>query len=550
MLFSLCRWTTVWCWLPILLAAQEPAPGTTPAAADAAEKCVFAGTVHDSVSGQPLAHATVNVISRVGNKPSYVTDTDAQGAFRFEAIGVGDYAIQVSARGYRNASAVSLKPGQATSWLHFTKGQSITGAAAALDPPAVISGRVTDQDGEPIAHGRVEALARQWWRGFATLLPQSSEETDDHGEYHLSVQPGRVYLRAYPRQDGALPEVFSDGPGRPAIVVASVVYPNVPDMNGATEFDLHAGQQLGGIDFKLPAVPAYRVRGSVQSTAPWDVVLQREGWPGWGGLRGGVGKGAFHFSGVPAGRYWLKVYTRGTGQILGRMPVQVTDRDVDGGVLNILPPATLKGHVRFDWGDAPVPARASDPVQLYLYPLDILFSGTSTTAGLKDDNSFEFDHVAAGEAVLELAENRDFYMESMTYNQRDVPNGKLDLSGGAAGELEVVLAAGTGQIGGTIHWPDALPGAPPSAPADNIQAVLVRADGVTGNTGARVMGIDQEGHFQFSHLGPGRYYVWAVTHFDDQWQNMDFVTPLESRGVVVDLPAKGSVQIEIQEVLW
>src|SRR5580692_1059791 len=98
MLFSSCRRATVWCLLlPVPLAAQEAPKDAAQEAAVA--KCIFSGAVHDSVTGLPVAKATVNVFSRDGDKPSYLTTTGADGAFRFEAIGAGDYTIQVSAPG-------------------------------------------------------------------------------------------------------------------------------------------------------------------------------------------------------------------------------------------------------------------------------------------------------------------------------------------------------------------------------------------------------------------------------------------------------------------
>ena len=233
------------------------------------KSCVFAGAVYDSVTHQPIAKANVRLRSRRLGQPSYTAATDAAGAFRFEAIAPGDYVVELSAKGYRSATAVSLKPGQATSWLHFTAGQSVTGAVAALDPSAVVSGRVTDADGEPIADAQVTALARLWQRGTAILQTWATAETGERGEYRFSLEPGRYFLSAGPHVGGSAPSLFIDGPGKPETTIASIVYPNSPGMDGAAEFDLHPGQQLGGIDFRLPTVVAYHVRGSMRPAAEW-----------------------------------------------------------------------------------------------------------------------------------------------------------------------------------------------------------------------------------------------------------------------------------------
>ena len=477
--------------------------------------------------------------------------TDAAGAFRFDGIKPDDYTIQIGAQEYRDALAVSLKPGQMTSWLHCTAGLSMTGAVAALDPPAVISGRVTDMEGEPIAGASVTTMARRWQRGSPRMQTEAAAEADEHGEYRVTVEPGRYFLRAGPRTGGPLPAVFSDGPGKPEMVVAAVVYPGVPGTEGATEFDLHAGQQLGGIDFKLPTVAAYHVRGTVRAAGEWRgdrmVMLQR----GDGGLAAVTGvdlkKSGFDLAGVTPGSYWLRFMTQGADRSEGKVPVEVTDRNVEGVVLNSVAAMTLKGSVRVDDGEP----RDVSKVYLSLNLLDwVWFNNYGVSAQPKPDGSFQFENVPAGEMALTLAENPDFYVESVTYNRREAVGAKLDLTSGTAGELEVVLGVGTGQIGGSIRWPEVAPGGPAPRPAGNIVAVLTPAEGVTGNTGVRVMGIDQEGRFRFQHLGPGRYFLWAVTNFDaDHWENMDYVTEMQSRGVAVDLPRQGSVQADIDEVI-
>ena len=542
--FMLLRWccrTTLWWLFPVLLGAQETAPE--------AGKCVFAGVVQDSVSGLPLARATVKVFSRSTGGPGYAATTGAEGAFRFEAIGAGDYTIQVSAPGYGQAWAVALKPGQATAWLHFSGGEQVTGAVAALDPPAVVSGHVTDAEGEPVAQGPVGALARQWHRGTAYLGPAGGTETDGRGAYRLVLQAGRYFLTAGPRVGDSLPEVFSDGPGEPEKIVAPVVYRNLPDTNGATEFDLHPGEQLAGIDFKLPTVPAYHVRGTVRGAADFlngsYLLLEPRDGRRLRTSETALKNGAFDFAGVPPGEYVVQTTGRSSEYAASNMPVRVTDRDLNGIVLQVRPPLSLSGHVSLEGGGAQDWPR----VQLRLTLLEYRLVGQAVEmANAKPDGSFHVGGLSTGRYAVDLVAPGNLYVESISYNQREAPGGILDLSNGAAGELDVVLASGTGQIGGTIRWPDAVPGAAAAVPG-NIMAVLAPADGVTGNTGARIIGVDQTGGFQFRNLGPGRYYVWAVTHFSDQWQNMDFVTEMEDRGVAVDLPEKGSAQVEITEVM-
>jgi hypothetical protein len=100
--------------------------------------------------------------------------------------------------------------------------------------------------------------------------------------------------------------------------------------------------------------------------------------------------------------------------------------------------------------------------------------------------------------------------------------------------LEVVLAKGTGTVGGTV------------AAGSGMQAVLVAADGETGAMGARGVEIDPAGQFQFPFVPPGHWRVFAAPSFDEGlWQNAEFVKQIENRGVLVELEKKGAAQAQV-----
>jgi hypothetical protein len=521
---------------PLASAQQAPAP----------EKCIFAGNVRDSISGQPLPRAHVTLRSTTPGKPAYGAATDRAGAFRFEAIDAGDYRILVSEAEHASAQSVDLKPGQATSLLHFTAGQSITGAVAALDPQAVVTGHVMDADGDPIDGAEVALISEYWVRGMRTYWPTGGAVTGENGEYRLTALPGRYFVAARVRTGGAVPAVFSEGPGKPEMRVASLVYPNAPDVQGGTPLDLRPGQPSGGIDFHLPTVVAYHVRGAVRPwgawTGPRTLQLSRRDGDFMGDSMPLDKDGAFDQAGVLPGSYRLLALAM--SQVGIEVPVEVTDRDVEGVIFTAAPPVEIKGRLRFDDGEP----HGLSGIGVRLARLDTGHPLGRVEAETHADGTFEFQQVAAAEMWLELGPPGDYYLQSASFNQREVEGGRLDLTSGAAGELEIVLGSGTGTVSGTLSWPEG--GSGNAAHGGEIVAVLASATGVTGNTGARSAFIDQNGRFEFSFVPPGRYYVWVTAHYDaDHWQNMDFVAQMEDRGVAVELPRKGSVQVEIPAVI-
>jgi hypothetical protein len=185
-------------------------------------------------------------------------------------------------------------------------------------------------------------------------------------------------------------------------------------------------------------------------------------------------------------------------------------------------------------------------VKLHIDWLDWYPFNFASNAAPAADGTFVFSTKPAGVYVISLAPESDLYIQSISYNQREVEDGRLDLSNGVSGDVDIVLGTGTGQVEGTVHWPDAVPGAPPPPLPPGAAAVLVSASGVTGNTGARSADIDQSGHFQFRFVPPGRYFVFVSPQFDEGlWQNIDFVQQIRDGGVSVDVSKKGSATTEV-----
>jgi hypothetical protein len=297
----------------------------------------------------------------------------------------------------------------------------------------------------------------------------------------------------------------------------------------------------------LPVVPAYHVRGVVKPYAPQPqagalVLWNRSGDRTNHSQPGAriAPDGSFDIPAVEPGSYWLELLPF-AGSPSGRMALEVVDRDVTGVTLAGTMPFDLAVHLRFDGADGqPLPP----PHALQLEMLDWRLFRTTPSATVESDGTIVFSGLRSGQWVLTLAPDRDAYIQSISCGAHELAAGIMDFTNGPCGDLEIVLAGGTGEVQGSMRWPD------PPWIGGPVSALLVAASGQTGNTGARRAPIDENGQFHFRFVPPGRYLVFAVAvasapNDDGVWQNADFVKEVSGRGVAADVPSKGSVRVEV-----
>ena len=523
----------------ILLLAQDDA---------AKDKAVFAGKVSNSVTGEAVANAAIRLGPVKGEQPGYSGRAGVDGRFRFEAIAPGDYHIEVTARGYTDARTVIMQAGRDSFILHFEPKQSITDASVLLDAEAVVTGRVTDAQGEALPDAGVIAVGAIWWDGIRVFLSRAQAIADGRGEYRLKLTAGKYYLTAGSGGPGGYNYLFSEDVGKPEMRIGAVYYPGAAAIENASPLELRPGQQLGGVDFKLAPVVTYHVRGVlasyVDSPGVKVIYLRSRNGDRVRGIAGGTlnKDGSFDWGAVPPGSYWLDCLPIRGLPTAPLIPIEVTDHDVNGVKVPAIPQFDVRGHARFEDDGVTVPLTS---VKLFLQQLDWYFIHYGPFFSLGRDGGFVLPAMQCGEYALRTLPEGDVYVKSVTVGGQPVEGAKIDLRNGAPGEFEIVLGAGTGDAIGTVRWPDAIPGAAqPRVLA--ARAVLVSADGHTSNTGARSMEIDASGQFQFHFVPPGRWLVFVSPNSDgDLWQNMPFVKELQSRGAAVDLEKKGSAHTEV-----
>ena len=531
-----------------LLLACFSAANFCPVRVTAAEvdTCSLAGSVRDSLTGAPLR--TKVVLLPAGGRTTYMTATDSAGAFSFDSVEPGNYRIELQNAGYRS------EPGnQAGALTHLSPGQKIAGLELTAVPLGAISGTILDAEGEPLVGAEVQLIRSKWSHGRRVVslvqVPRRFFEqlvlTDDLGRYRLdSLEPGEYFVRAQTLPGWFNIETVSDGPGQPEMATIPMFYPRAVTIAGATPVRVGAGQEISGIDLRLPIVRTFHIRGSA-NPAPTDTITNRApyvaashddgGVKDWAEFFGQFGEdGSFDIAGVPAGNYVVREM-QGSEALSDQVRTSVNSGDVNGVRLSSTR-FDVGLQVRFE-GDA---SHDLSRVFAHLVPTDRIGATLSTWP----NHPGVISNVSPGRYILEVSPDENAHVKQLLVHGKEVTSADFQLDG-AADQLEIVLAKGTRTICGTFAWPDPRP--------IGVRAILVPEKPRPGGfTIVHQADIDQSGEFTFWSVSPGRYRSFVVTDFDEGlWENRDFFRLVSDRGLLVEVPegAKDNSAIRISPAL-
>lgn len=502
----------------LILAGQ-----TTPSKTDDG---VLEGKVLNSVTGEPVRKAQVALMNnkaasrRKGDlsKPSTAI-TDAEGHFQFSSIAAGSYTLVAAHDGFAPETKDAHPSGDEKSEVVIR-----------LKPLGVITGRLLDEEGDPVRMAQVNAMVYRYGPGGRQLTNRQSAMSNDLGEYRIfDVQPGRYYLKINSGQmmGGGLGEGLS---------LATAYYPGTPDAAAATMIEVGAGQVVEGINLTLRRTRTASVRGHVANPGNGVMVgIQTVdenggGSSSFGGLDDENGK--FELRGVSPGSYLLMLSTTIDGKRLSAtVPIQVGAADVEGIEVHLQPPIDIAGQIRIE-------GKSSTKLNAMFLTLE---SGGHTIHSMsgnmpKEDGSFVLEGLDAGVYHVSLHPPEGLYLKGVRWGDRDVMQSGIDLTQGPSdARLTVLLSANGGQIDGLVQDDQSMPAA--------AMVVLVQAGAAPSKPSVKLGHAGADGHFHMQGIAPGSYklFAWESVDFDRVMYDPDFLRPYDSSGQSVEV-AEGSKQ--------
>ena len=162
-------------------------------------------------TGRPVKRARVIVAG--GGRPRAAT-TDEQGRFRITALPAGTYSITATKTGFVDGAFGQRRALRTGTPVELADGQQRADVDLKLSRGGVITGRVLDEDGEPLARAMVSVLRQQYVRGEKQLTPAGADQSDDRGQFRVfGLPPGDYYVSA---TAGGVEQIIRQlaGPGR------------------------------------------------------------------------------------------------------------------------------------------------------------------------------------------------------------------------------------------------------------------------------------------------------------------------------------------------
>jgi hypothetical protein len=175
--------------------AQPATPGTA----------TLRGRVVAADTGQPLRKAQVRIFAAELRENRMAT-TDADGKYEFKELPAGRYNVSASKGSYVVLQYGQQRPFEAGRPVEILDRQTVEKVDFALPRGGVITGRILDEFGEPLADAQVAAQRYQNMGGRRRLVPAGRPAmTNDIGEFRLfAIPPGQYYLSATLRSMGMM----------------------------------------------------------------------------------------------------------------------------------------------------------------------------------------------------------------------------------------------------------------------------------------------------------------------------------------------------------
>jgi Carboxypeptidase regulatory-like domain len=550
--------------------AQTPPPSpASPLGQTAEEKAklqaTLQGQILNQVTGEPVRKANVSLKPESGGT-TLKGVTDNEGKFSIENIDPGRYTLGAERQGFVTQNYGARRPSGPGTTLELKSSQALKDISFKLTPQGVIAGRVIDEDAEPVSGVSVQVLQYKYLLGKKRLIPamQTLVLTNDLGEFRApNLSPGRYYVATSPQkladiQSGTERAAAAKGETQGPI---PTYYPNADDPSTASPVDVGPGAEVRGIDVRLRKARVFRVTGKVMNAAtgmpmnPAMLMVFRKQAGGMSTIPVSMymvqgDKGAFELRNIPPGSYsMLAMSTNPQDMMMMMQSVDVTEQDIEGMIVSLGSGVEIPVTAKLEGVQPPPdqddkkqdPATDLSNVRIILNLEDNPMASLSTVQIGKDNKAILKKVSIDKYKLIVVGLPRGTYLKSAKFGDRDALEFGIDLRQGAAGNLDLVIAAPAAQLTGTVHNDK-------GEPVPGAMITLVPKDAKGRTDLSRTGTADQNGNIRMLGVVPAEYNVFAWEDIEQgAADDDDFRKPFDSLGTKVKLSegSKESVQLTV-----
>ncbi len=544
-------------WLiPLLAMAASAQDSETPGS--------LTGRVVDANTGEPAPNVKLTLTratpagTLLHERPQpREAATGVGGRFEFPDLPPGRYYLRASKPGYHSHFYSPRPRSLRAAPFKVTPGPEATRIEMRLLPQAVVSGRILDEQREPVE--RAAVCLYQWiydFLGRRTLYVGPNMSTSDTGEFRFAdLSPGRYYL--WVRHPGELMvqgvSLARGADDEVELDYAPVFYPGSPDHEGALPFDLEPGSEVTGLDVRLRRSPVFRVRGRVAGHdapgVPQYLRLTPQGPDAYRHVTSKSAKvgpdGAFEFAGVPPGDYEI-VASPGEGirSANWSTAVHVRKQNVEDLVVAEAPIelATVQCELLVEGEDPEAPLHGA--LALSLRPVE----GPpwhQAHGHSESKRTFTVQRVRPGRFWVNVSgrPRQQTWLKSILLDGEDVGHRDFAIHPGSSPRLTLVFAPDPGEISGLVVDGDGEP-----APGAVVTLVPERPNPMRQDLYPSTAA-EASGRFTMRDLVPGHYriYAWEEipprAHFDPEYMKLH-----GSRAVSIEVQPGGRHEVRLREI--
>jgi hypothetical protein len=513
---------------PALAQPQAP-PGTG----------VIRGRIVAADTGKPLRRARIAVGSLDVGGPPRTANTNADGRYELTMLPAGRYGVRAARSGYLELRYGQRRPLEAPKVVTLADGQTVERIDFALPRTGLISGRITDEVGDPVAGATVFAMRSEYWQGRRQLVTSGPPtRTDDTGRYRvLGLSPGTYLVRTLTRETWTVTRA-----GRKDVMSFLTTYfPGTPDVREAQRVTVGLAQQVNGIDFALIPGRTVTISGTAFDShgrpAPSVILGQDVGGPNGGivgtaGIPAVNGDGTFTIREVTPGEYKLKA--AGSNEVTN-VPIVVGAADIENVALVTSAGWTAAGTVATEAGTPPNLRRQ----QVNVIVAPVVAGAAMGLPGqpvqrtvLNDDWTFSVTAIV-GPGRLRATLPDGWMVKSILLDGRDVANSALEMKGGEqlAG-IQVIVTDRVTTVAGQLADDK-------GAPITDGTVVIFSSDAEEWFDNSRFVRAarpDPQGQYQIRGLPPGDYLAVALEYVQDgMWNDPEYLETIRRYGQKIPL---------------